>query len=334
MANIREDWLKLTTESAIDPDLPICDPHHHLWYESDSNYTLEDFRRDSKGGHHIKQTVFIESHKMFKKDASPDMQPVGETEFIQNISAGKQPGAAQPDGICAGIVGFADLTLGSQVAPVLEAHLAAGQSRFRGIRVSTTWDKSPEIKSAATPGILMKPKFRLGFGCLRKYNLSFDAWLYHPQISELVHLARAFPDTAIILDHIGGPLGIGPYRNQRPAVFAEWKNAMANLAACQNVTIKLGGLGMDFCGFGWSERTQPADSQQLADAFAPYFLWCIEKFGVQRCMFESNFPVDKRAFSYTVLWNAFKRITRDFSATERNALFYTTAARVYRLHAA
>jgi L-fuconolactonase len=333
MANIREDWLKLTSESAIDPDLPICDPHHHLWYQSENNYSLADFRQDIGVGHRVKQTVFIESRKMLNKDASPELQPVGETEFIRDISAGNKPGAAQLNGLCAGIVGFADLTMGTRVAAVLEAHLAAGQGRFRGIRFTTTWDHSPEIKSSAQPGILTEAKFRAGFGCLRKYNLSFDAWLYHPQIAELVNLAHAFPDTPIILDHIGGPLGIGPYRNQRPAVLAAWKNAMADLASCQNVAVKLGGLGMELCGFGWAERSQPPDSQQLAEAFAPYFLWCIEKFGIQRCMFESNFPVDKRAYSYTILWNAFKRITQDFSATERSALFHNTATRVYRLPA-
>jgi predicted TIM-barrel fold metal-dependent hydrolase len=228
----------------------------------------------------------------------------------------------------AGIVGFADLTSGADVASVFEAHLEAGKGRFRGIRQTSTWDASPEFRSTSR-GLLLDPGFRKGFACLQKYGLSFDAWLYHPQLMELLDLARTFPDTTIIVDHMGGPLGIGPY--DRKLVFREWKRGIGALAGCHNVFVKLGGLGMDICGFGWHEKTTPPNSSELAGAMAPYFTWCIEKFGVNRCMFESNFPVDKRSYSYTVIWNAFKKVIKDFPRGEKGALLYDTAVKTYRL---
>jgi predicted TIM-barrel fold metal-dependent hydrolase len=180
-------------------------------------------------------------------------------------------------------------------------------------------------------GLTSDRKFREGFAQLKKYGLTFDAWLYHTQIAGLAGLAQAFPDTPIVLNHIGGPLAIGPYASRRAEVFEDWKKGVEVLSKCPNATIKLGGLGMPMMGFGWHQWPKPPDSTQLARAMAPYFHWCIEKFGVDRCMFESNFPVDKQAYSYTVLWNAFKRFARSFSASERAALFHDTAVRVYRL---
>jgi len=263
------------------------------------------------------------------------MQPVGETEFVQGIAAQSASGQYGITTIAAGIVGFADLTLGSAVVPVLEAHLAASRNRFRGIRHICVWDASADITSRRNlpEGLLLDAKFREGFACLQKYNLSFDAWLYHPQLTELVDLAKAFPDTPIILDHIGSPLGIGPYAGKRAEIYQEWKQQITRLATCPNVVVKLGGLGMPICGFGWHERSIPPNSTELAEAMAPYYLWCIEQFGVDRCMFESNFPVDKQSYSYTIIWNAFKRITKDFSSGDRAALFHDTAVKVYRLGA-
>ena len=339
MVTGREEWLKLTVEEPIDPDLPICDPHHHLWDRPNtperpgSRYLLEELLQDTGGGHNIVQTVFVECRSMYRKDGPSEMQPVGETEFVQGIAAQSTSGQYGATLVAAGIVSFADLTLGVAVAPVLEAHIAASQNRFRGIRHSSAWDASSEITSYRNPprGLLLDSKFREGFAYLQKYNLSFDAWLYHPQIIELVDLARAFPDTSIVLDHIGGPLGIGPYAGKREEVFQEWKSSIATLATCPNVVVKLGGLGMPICGFGWHERATPPSSTELAEAMATYYLWCIEQFGVDRCMFESNFPVDKQSCSYTVMWNAFKRISRDFSLNDRAALFHDTAVKVYRL---
>ncbi|MFC2005430.1 amidohydrolase family protein [Chloroflexota bacterium] len=333
MATEREAWLTLTIEDPMDPELPICDPHHHLWDRPDSRYFLEGLLQDTGGGHHITQTVCMQCGSMYRKDGPPEMQPVGETEFVQGIAAQSASGQYGMTRVAAGIVGFADLTLGSVVAPVLEAHIEASRNRFRGIRDSSAWDANPEIPSPRSrpKGMLLDPKFREGFACLQKYSLSFDAWLYHPQLMELLNLARAFPDIPIIVDHVGGPLGIGPYTGKRGEVYQEWKRGIATLATCPNVVVKLGGLGMPLCGFGWHERTTPPSSAELAEAMAPYYLWCIEQFGVDRCMFESNFPVDKQSYSYTIMWNSFKRISKDFSLEERAALFHDTAVKVYRL---
>jgi predicted TIM-barrel fold metal-dependent hydrolase len=260
------------------------------------------------------------------------MQPIGETELVRGIA---DHCVSDQDGktvVAAGIVGFADLTLGVRVATVLEAHIAAGRGRFRGIRHSSCWDESPDIRSKAkTPGLLMNPKFREGFAYLQRYDLSYDAWLYHTQLMELVDLARAFPETLIILNHVGAPLGMGPYAGKRAEVFQEWKHRIATLAMCPNVVVKLGGLGPPRFGFGWHKQSTPPSSAEVAEAMEPYFLWCIERFGTSRCMFESNFPTDKVSYSYTVVWNAFKRFSKDFSSQERAALFHDTAVRVYRL---
>jgi L-fuconolactonase len=330
MAIVREDWLKLVQEDIIDPDLPVCDAHHHLWYRSDNSYLLADFLKDISGGHRIIKTVFIESMMMLRKEGPEQMKPVGETEYVQKLVS------SQPDGktaVAAGIVGFADLTLGSAVASILEAHITEGKGRFRGIRYTTARDPGNEIKSRfpAPQRLMADSKFREGFACLQKYGLSFDAWLFHPQIMELAALAGAFPDTAIILDHIGGPLGAGSYALKHEEVFHDWKAGIDVLAACTNVFIKLGGLGMEISGFNWYELPVPPSSAVLAKAYAPYYLYCIEKFGVDRCMFESNFPVDKRSYSCHIIWNAFKRITQGFSDAERRRLFYETAVKAYRL---
>ena len=271
---------------------------------------------------------------MYRKDGPEEMRPVGETEFVQGIAAQSASGQYGPTAAAAGIVGHANLALGPAVARVLEAHLAASPNRFRGIRHTCQWDASPEVKTATPappPGMLLDTNFRAGVACLRQYGLSFDAWLYHPQLPELALLARAVPDVPIILNHIGGVLGVGPYAGKRQEVFQVWKRGVAEVAACPNVVVKLGGLGMPRSGFGWHERPVPPTSKELAEAMAPYYLACIELFGPSRCMFESNFPVDKLSYSYAVLWNSFKRMTQNFSATERAALFHDTAVRVYRL---
>jgi L-fuconolactonase len=330
MAVVREDWLKLVQEDIIAPDLPICDPHHHLWYQAENSYTLEELLNDISGGHRIVQTVFIESGMMFRNDVPDGMKPVGETEYVQKLVSTEQN---KKIAVAAGIIGFADLMLGSAIAPVLEEHITAGKGRFRGIRYTTALDPKNEIKSRfqVPRGLMADLKFREGFACLQKYDLSFDAWLFQPQIMELVVLAKAFPDITIILDHIGGPLGSGSYALKRKETFQEWKRGIDALSNCPNVFLKLGGLGMEINGFNWYDLPAPPGSADLAKAYAPFFLYCIEKFGSGRCMFESNFPVDKRSYSYNVIWNAFKRITQEFSGVERRDLFYGTAAKVYRL---
>ncbi len=328
-----EAWLALVHEEPIAPDLPICDPHHHLWDRPGDRYLLPQLLQDTGSGHRVVKTVFLECKSMYRQDGPEAMRPVGETEYVEAVAAQT---AGDKTAVAAGIVGFADLTLGAAVTPVLEAHLAASPNRFRGIRHSVATDAAFQSTSPASPrpGLLLDEKFRAGFACLPRYEMSFDAWLFHPQLEELVDLARAFPQVPIILDHVGGLLGTGPYAGQRETVFQTWKSAIGDLATCPNVAVKLGGLGMERCGFGWSKQTQPPSSVEMAAAMAPYYLWCIEQFGVNRCMFESNFPVDKVSSSYTVLWNAFKRIVRDFSPDEQAALFHDTAVNIYRLGSA
>jgi predicted TIM-barrel fold metal-dependent hydrolase len=332
LANIREDWLSLTKEEVIDPDIPICDPHHHLWYDELIKYSIEDFLQDVGDGHHVTKTVFVESRMMPKEDAVLEMQPVGETEFVQNVVTELKEKNEEID-VATGIVGFADLTLGRAVENVLKAHISAGMGRFRGIRHTCAWDQAPEFKSRwdIPRGLLTDEKFREGFECLQKYHLSFDAWLFHPQLLELADLVKEFPETTIIINHIGGPLGIGPYADKRHDVLTDWKQGLAQLSKHPNVYVKLGGLGMEIFGHGWHKRSVPPNSSDLAETMAPYYLWCIDQFGIDRCMFESNFPVDKQSYSYSVMWNAFKRITKNFSMTEKRSLFYDTASNVYNI---
>ena len=239
-----------------------------------------------------------------------------------------------PARVAAGIVGFADLSLGDDVGPVLEAHIAAAPARFRGIRHAAGWHESPAIRNSHTNpprGLLGDPQFRRGYRHLPRFGLTFEAWLYHPQLVELVDLARAHPEVTVVLDHFGGPLGIGPYAGRRDEVYEAWKQDIDALAACPNVVAKLGGINMPINGFGWDKRPVPPTSEELAAATRHYYDRTIDRFGPARCMFESNFPVDRVSCSYAVLWNAFKRIAAGYSEDEKSAMFHGTAARVYRL---
>jgi L-fuconolactonase len=330
MEPISERQARLT-ETALEPDLPICDPHHHLRERANDRYFLEEFIRDTGTGHNIVTTVCVENRAQYRNSGPEEMKPVGETEFFDSVSARAAAAPRLSTAVAAGIVGHADLISGEAVSEVLEAHLKASPSRFRGIRHSTTWDESDTVRSDARRGSLADSAFRQGFACLQRHDLSFDAWLYHPQLPELVQLARAFPGVTIVLDHIGGPLGVGPYKGKRDEIFEVWSKGIADLSTCPNVALKLGGFGSTRSGYDWHQREVQPASAELADAMAPYFDFCIEKFGVRRCMFESNFPVDKASYSYVAIWNAFKRISRNFSAAEHNALFHDTATRVYRL---
>lgn len=323
--NQHDYWLNLTVEKVMDPELPICDSHHHLRRSLDQRYLAADFLRDASGGHYIKQSIVIQSDLNLQKGLEGGMTPVEETEFIiRDICSIKSDIE-----VAAGIVGFADLTLGNEVAPILESHLAAGKNRFRGIRFIPLRNygniETPKIKS-----LLSDTNFQEGLTNLHKYDLTYELMVRPYQFVELAELARRFADIPIIVDHIGWAIYIGQNKNLREEKIKEWQHGISALALCSNVYIKLGGLGMGMYGFGWNNRTTPPGSTELAKAMAPYYLHCIEQFGVKRCMFESNFPPDKESYSYTVLWNAFKRITKGFSNAERCALFHDTAVRVYR----
>ena len=337
---IANTWLDQIIEPALEPELPIVDPHHHLWDYSTGRYLAEELLADTGSGHNVVATVFVECGSMYRPHGPDGLRPVGETEFVQALAKQTTAKRSSADAgtsqtrIAAGIVGHADLLLGAQVREVLEAHLAASPDRFRGIRHAAGWHESDEIRNShgnPPAGLLLDKRFRSGFAELQPLGLTFDAWLYHPQLAELADLARTFPQTTIVLDHFGGPLGMGPYAGKGDAVFAAWRESIGEVAACPNVVAKLGGLNMAVNGFGWHKRELPPTSQELAAATQRYFVYAIERFGVQRCMFESNFPVDKVSCSYGVVWNAFKRIAAKFSPAEKAALFHDTATRVYRL---
>jgi predicted TIM-barrel fold metal-dependent hydrolase len=271
---------------------------------------------------------------MYRTDGPVEMQPVGETEFVNGVAAMCAAGTYGPSRICAGIVSHADLLLAARVEPVLEAHARAAGPRFKGIRHSTAMDPDPRMKYPAVKpphDLMMTPQFRDGFGRLAKFGLTFDAWLYFTQLPQLIDLARKFPETTIVLNHVGGVLGVGPYEGRRDELFAGWKKNIEELATCANVVVKTGGLGMRNGGFGFDTQPKEPSSADLAKAWKPYIETCIAAFGVQRCMFESNFPVDKVSCSYPVLWNAFKRLAAGYSADEKTALFSGTAKRIYRL---
>ena len=335
------DWLAQTTEPALEPDLPICDPHHHFWdmrferipYQ---RYLLHELLDDIHGGHNVRTTVFIEARAMYRADGPEEMRPVGEVEFVQGLAAASASGIYGPSRAAAAIVGHANLNLGERVAPVLEALQAASPNRFRGIRHSVTWDPHPEVENTAAhrrQGQLADEQFRAGARVLARMGFSLEAWLYFPQLPELAAFARAVPDLPIILNHIGGLLRVGPYANRDDEVLGTWRDGIAAVAACPNVTIKLGGIGMPRTGFDWHTRETPIGSEELATAMAPLISYCIEQFGPDRSMFESNFPVDQVSYSYNVLYNAFKRLSKDYSPSERAAMFHDTATRVYRITA-
>ncbi len=327
-------WQALHSEPALEPELDIIDAHHHLFDRPQWPYRLEDLLGDFGQGHSVRASVYVQCGEHYLAEGPPQLRPVGETRFVDEAARRSLHASEGAVHACAAIVAFADLGLGAAVDEVLEAHLQAAPTRFRGIRHGLSTDPDPAYARSGPrprPGLMADPAFREGFGRLAPHGLSFDAWLYHPQIPELVELARAFPDTTIVLDHVGGPLGLGGYAGRRDEVFAQWRDSIATLARCPNVVVKLGGLGMRLTGFGFEEAESPPDSATLAAAWKPWIETCIEAFGVERAMFESNFPVDGCSSGYGVLWNAFKRITAGASADEKAALYRLTACQVYRI---
>lgn len=326
------EWLALTVETPIEPDRPIVDPHHHLWERPGNRYTVDELRADTAAGHRIVATVFVECAAGYRPDGPEHLRPVGETEFVAAQAA---IAAERGDPPIAGIVGFADLTLGDAVDEVLAAHIEAGGGLFRGIRHAAGWHADPAIKNShsdPTENLLAEPGFRRGFARLAAHGLRFDSWLYHPQLPELVDLCRAHPEVPVICDHIGAPMGIGPYADRWDEVDAQWRPAMTALAACENVTLKVGGIGMNrYYGGGWPDRPAPPRSEELAAVWGDRLRFCIDTFGPDRCMFESNFPVDRESCNYVVLWNTYERIAQHYDPAEQEAMFHDTAVRVYDL---
>src|ERR671922_1219344 len=330
------DWLASTPETPLEPALPICDPHHHLWefrpeplaYQ---RYLLPDLAEDLNSGHNVRATVFIEVKARYRADGPEEMRPVGEVEFVEGLAAENARGQYGRAQVAAAIIGYADLKLGERIAPVLEAMQAASPARFRGVRHSVGWDPSPDLVNRDIQGVLSSDQYRAGARVLAGMGLCLENSLYHPQLAELAAFARAVPDLTIILNHIGGLVRVGSYANRDDEVLPTWRRGIAAVAACPNVIIKLGGVGQRRFGFDWHAHATPIGSEELAAVLTPLMQYCIEQFGPDRCMFESNFPVDKVSYSYNVVYNAFKRLSKGYSSAERAAMFHDTAARVYRI---
>ncbi len=331
---IRPEWLALHREAILEPDLVIVDPHHHLWERAGYRYFPLDLLDDVNSGHRICSTIYVQSRSMLRARGPAAMAPLGEVEFANGAAAIGAAAQYGPTRICHGIVGGADLSSGDAVIPVLEAMIRIAGTRLCGMRNAVAWHADPAVASttASVPAALMSHAgFRRGAAALARFGLALDAWAYHTQLDELYELARSIPDVIVVIDHFGGPIGAGPYAHARDAMLTDWRRAMQRLATLPNTRVKLGGGGMPVLGFGFEREPVPPDSMRLAQAIRPYVEDCIEWFGVQRCMFESNFPVDKGMFSYHVVWNAFKRIAQGASPDEKAALFSGTAQATYRL---
>ena len=326
--HVNDAWLAMLRESVLEPDLPIIDPHHHLWERASGVYLPPQLNADLTAGHNVVKTVYIQCGYGFRPKGPAEMRPVGETETVVRINRQGRPG------VCAGIVGYTDFRLGAGVDAVLEAHIAAGEGRFRGIRQSAGWDPAilTQTSAPAQKGLLMDKAFRMGLARLGRFGLSYESSLYHPQLSELADLARAFPDLPVLANHCGGYIAIGPHGVDLTETFRCWREGLRELAACPNVYLKLGGQAMSIRGVSFHVAVLPPSSGELAHAWRPVMETCIETFGAARCMFESNFPVDKGMCSYVSIWNAYKRIAAGCSASEKADLFHDTAARFYKLN--
>ncbi len=330
------DWLALTPEETLEPDLPICDPHHHFWDFREiripyQRYLLHELAADVNSGHNLRSTVFIETRAMYRTDGPEELRCVGEVEFVQGLAAASASGLYGPCRAASAIIGNANLRLGDAVEPVLDALQAASPNRFRGIRQSAAWDPHPDVEDRAEQGVLANENFRAGARVLASRGMSLENTCYFPQLPELADFANAVPDLTIVLNHIGGLYRVGPYGNRDDEVIPHWKGGIATVAQCPNIVLKLGGVGQPRYGFDWHTYERPIGSEELAGHLAPLMNYCIEQFGPDRCMFESNFPPDKVSYSYNVLFNAFKRLSKDYSASERASLFHDTATRVYRI---
>jgi L-fuconolactonase len=328
---VRAQWLASGTEAALEPDMPIIDAHHHFYERTGWTYLLDEYLQDARSGHNITASVYMQALTRYRPSGAEQLRPVGEIEYVTGVTAPLQRGGPQ---VAKGIVGYADLRRGAAVREVLEAELQAGDGRLRGVRHLVTWDADTTLVnplSAAPRGLLLDPTYRAGVAQLGTLGLSYDAWLFFPQLPELFDLAKAFPDTPVIVNHCGGVVRIASYADQRKEVFDAWSRAMRELAQLPNVYVKVGGLGMRINGFDFESGERPPSSTQLADAWKPWMHTCIEAFGADRCMFESNFPVDKGSYPFSNGWNAFKRLTAQASDGEREALFRGTVAKVYRL---
>ncbi len=327
------EWLAQVEEDIIEPGLPIIDPHHYLWRHPGLDpYLIENLWDDTSSGHNVVKTVFVECFAQYRQDGPEQERSLGETEFVrqQAEASDKDPKKAT----IAGIVGHVDLSIGESLQALLQQHIELAGGRFRGIRDAGARAEHPEIMQIAGRAAVdhyQRKSFREGVRLLGKMGLTYDTWHYHYQNRDFLDLAQACPETMMVLDHFGTPLGVGPYASQKDAIFEQWKKDIADIAKCPNVVAKIGGLAMPDNGFGWHERETPPTSDDFFEAQRDYYLHTIECFGPDRCLMESNFPVDRFSISYHVLYNGLKKIVADFSETEKLAMFHDTSARVYSL---
>ena len=337
------DWLKKIREDVIDPEQRIIDPHHHLWPKTTEgsanvkrlrlyNYMLEDFWQDTSSGHNVTDSVYIECSEFFWSTEKDHLNPVGETEHIKGLAQLSQKNSTKTS--ISGIIGHANLLLGKDVNEVLERHIDIGGNLFKGIRHAGSWDPSDKINNShhnPPRDMYLMKEFGEGVKALRNKSLVFEAWQYHHQLTQVVHLARNNPDLVIVLDHFSGPLGVDSYATKKEEVYDNWKKDLKELSSCDNVFAKLGGLAMPVNGLGFETNSNPPTSNEFMSIQRQFYLTTIDFFGTERCMFESNFPVDKYSVSYHVLWNAFKNLVKDFSQTEKDHLFFKTASNVYNI---
>lgn len=326
-ASIREAWLALTDESVLDPAQPILDAHHHLWDREESRYRTEDFIADVSRGHDVRASIYVQCRTGYRRSGPESLYPLGEVETILEWSA-------QAPNHPVGIVAFADLMQGGAVRDTLDGLLELAPNHVCGIRNTTAYHPDPAVRSNPRPapdGLLRSKEFHRGAAEVARAGLALDVWAYQTQLHEVEALARLLPELTVVINHCGGPLGVGPFRERTPADFAAWRAGLEKLAALPNTRLKIGGFGLAVFGNDYHHQPAPPDSERLARDWAPWFGVCLEAFGPTRCMFESNFPVDKGMFSYVALWNAFKRLTQALSQNDRDQLFWKTAANTYRV---
>ena len=350
-------------ERIIEPEIPIIDAHHHLWYwpldisagepgdnpaarslaagnpfaavlVNKARYLLDDYLADVRSGHNVVASIFVDSHAMYRRHGPEDMRSIGEIEFVSGVAAMCESGLFGETRVAAGIVGNIDLRQGGACRPVIEAHIQAAGGRYRGIRNHTIHDPHPAMAwwGANRPaGVLLDPRFREGFELLSQYGLSYDAWVFETQLGDVEDLARSYPGTQIVLNHTGGPLGVDPYRGLQQERFPAWRDGIRRLSQLPNVAVKIGGLGMPLMGFKAFLADPPQSSEEIAADWKPYVETCVEAFGAARCMFESNHPVDAGSANYATIWNVFKQTVAGASDDEKRNLFALTAKRIYRL---
>jgi L-fuconolactonase len=335
-ATVRPAWLALREEPILEPELQIVDAHHHLWDRPQARYMFDELNGDIGSGHNVVATVYVQCRSMYTADAPPAMQPVGEVEFANGVAARYASGLYGASRGCAGIIGCVDLMLGDAVQPVIERMRAVAADRLVGIRNTTAWHSHPAVLSNSMPppaGLLASAAFYAGARHLAGHGLGLDIWAYHTQLDDVLALVQKLPQLHFVLDHIGGPLGVGPYASEgsREQAIADWRAGMRALARHHNLSVKIGGFGLKVMGNTYDTAALPPSSDTLARDWRPYVEFVIDTFGPGRCMFESNFPVDKGMFSYPVLWNAFKKLSAGYTAQERRQLFSATARSIYKL---